>query len=97
MDAGVRVFRYEGIMHAKSMLVDDDMLCIGTVNFNVRSLERDDEIFIYFESQELNATYSEIYAEDLRKSVELDYVQFRKQTLLSRALEAVVSLFSPLS
>ncbi|MDI9422817.1 MAG: cardiolipin synthase [Bacillota bacterium] len=97
VDAGVRVFRYEGIMHAKSMLVDDDMLCIGTVNFNVRSLERDDEIFIYFESQELNATYSEIYAEDLRKSVELDYVQFRKQTLLSRALEAVVSLFSPLS
>lgn len=97
VDSGVRVFRYNGIMHAKTMLIDADLLCIGTVNLNFRSLERDDEIFIYFESQELNNDYSGIFAKDLAKSVELDYVKFRKETLLSRALEAVVSLFSPLS
>ncbi len=97
IDSGVRVFKYNGIMHAKTMLIDGDVLCIGTVNLNFRSLERDDELFVYFESQDLNGQYAEILRQDAENSVELDYVKFKKQTLLSRALEAVVSLFSPLS
>jgi cardiolipin synthase len=84
-------------MHAKTMLIDEDLLCIGTVNLNVRSLERDDELFVYFESRELNESYAEILRDDTAHSVELDYAKFKKQTLGSRALEAVVSLFSPLS
>ena len=95
--SGVREFKYKGIMHAKTMLIDDEQLCIGTVNLNVRSLERDDELFIYFESPEQNAQYSEIFQKDLEDSWELDYARFRNETLLSRALESVVSLFSPLS
>ena len=97
IDSGVRVFKYKGIMHAKTMLIDDDGLCIGTVNLNFRSLERDDELFIYCESQAMNHLYAEILCTDATHSVELDYVRFKKQTLRSRALEAVVSLFSPLS
>ena len=97
IDSGVRVFKYKGVMHAKTMLIDEDLLCIGTVNLNVRSLERDDELFVYFESRELNESYAEILRDDTAHSVELDYAKFKKQTLGSRALEAVVSLFSPLS
>ena len=97
IDSGVRVFKYDGIMHAKTMLIDDERLCIGTVNLNVRSLELDDELFIYFESEEENEQYARIFEEDFENSLELDYARFKKQTLLSRALESVVSLFSPLS
>src|SRR5690554_1787667 len=97
IDAGVRVFRYNGIMHAKTMLVDDEQLCIGTVNLNVRSLERDDELFIYFESDRLAQEYAEIIQADFAASLELDYARFKEQTLGSRVLESIVSLFSPLS
>ena len=97
IDSGVRVFMYKGIMHAKAMRIDDDRLCIGTVNLNVRSLERDDELVIFFDSPERYAHFSCIFLEDLANSIELDYARFRKETLLSRAREAVVSLFSPLS
>lgn len=97
VDSGVRVFKYKGIMHAKTMLIDEEHLCIGTVNLNYRSLELDDELFVYFESSELNDKYADIFANDIAHSVELDYVQFKKQTLRSRWLEAIVSLFSPLS
>lgn len=97
IDAGVRVFRYNGIMHAKTMLVDDEQLCIGTVNLNVRSLERDDELFIYFESDRLAQEYAEIFQADFAASLELDYARFKEQTLGSRVLESIVSLFSPLS
>lgn len=97
IDAGVRVFRYNGILHAKTMLIDANMLCIGTVNLNVRSLERDDELFVYFESGRLTEEYAAIFRSDFAKSLELDYAKFKKQTLGSRALESIVSLFSPLS
>lgn len=97
IDSGVRIFKYNAIMHAKTMLIDDDGLCLGTVNLNVRSLERDDELFAYFKSERENELYQRIFEEDLHKSIELDYARFRKETLLSRALESVVSLFSPFS
>lgn len=97
IDSGVRVFKYKGIMHAKTMLIDEDRLCIGTVNLNVRSLERDDELFIYFESPEQNREYAAVLVGDFAESIELDYARFKKETLLSRALESIVSLFSPLS
>lgn len=97
IDSGVRVFKYRGIMHAKTMLIDGDMLCLGTVNLNVRSLEKDDELFIYFQSPELNREYEIVAAADFENSTELDYAVFKEQTLGSRALESVVSLFSPLS
>lgn len=97
VDGGVRVFKYKGILHAKTMLVDDDQLCIGTVNVNARSLERDDELFLYLESRPQNRLYAEVFQQDLTNSLELDYGRFKKETLLSRALESVVSLFSPFS
>ena len=83
-------------MHAKAMLIDDDKLCIGTVNLNVRNLG------VMMKSLSTSnprkrARYSRIFETDLEQSIELDYARFKKETLLSRALESVVSLFSPLS
>lgn len=97
VDSGVRVFKYKGIMHGKTMLIDDNALVIGTVNLNVRSLERDDELYAYFESFELNQEYATILEEDFLNCMELDYARFQKQTVISRAMESVVSLFSPFS
>lgn len=95
--SGVRVFRYKDILHAKTMLIDDDALCIGTVNLNSRSLEIDDEIYAYFESRKLAAEYERIFNQDLKNSIELDYAKFKKQNLMTRAIESVVSFFYPFS
>jgi cardiolipin synthase A/B len=43
--AGVRVYLYTaGFMHAKSVVVDDDLLVIGTCNWDIRSLLLHDEV-----------------------------------------------------
>lgn len=96
IDSGVKVFKYDGIMHAKTMLVDDS-LCIGSVNLNARSLARDDEVYIYSESRQLIDYYEEVFSTDLKHCVELDYAKFRHQHLAARAMESVMSFFSPLS
>ena len=95
--SGVRVFLYKDIMHAKTMLIDDDILCIGTVNLNNRSLEIDDEVYAYFESKSLNKEYEGIFGRDLANSRELDYLKFEKQNLISRAMESVASFLTPFS
>lgn len=97
IDSGVCFFKYKGIMHAKTMLIDDYGLCVGTVNLNVRSLEKDDELFVYFSSEAENLQYGKVLDEDFQNSIELDYAQFKKETLLSRILESIVSLLSPFS
>ena len=95
--SGVRVFLYQDIMHAKTMLIDDNMLCIGTVNLNNRSLEIDDEIYVYFESESIAKEYEDIFMRDLANSKELDYAKFEKQNIISRAMESVVSFLTPFS
>ena len=95
--SGVRVFGYMDILHAKTLLIDDDILCIGTVNLNSRSLEIDDEIYAYFESEALAAEYEEIYSRDTENCIELDYIKFMNQNLLSRATESLVSFLTPFS
>ena len=93
----VKVYKYNGIMHAKTMLVDDQGLCIGSVNLNTRSLERDDELYVYSESKELIEQYEKVFLKDFKNSTELDYVKFKKPPILVRAVESAMSFFSPLS
>jgi cardiolipin synthase len=95
--SGVRVYGYTNIMHGKTMIVDDHGLCIGTVNINTRSLQIDDEIYGYFESQSLVAKYEKIFEEDLAHCIEADSVGFADQNLLIRAAESVISFLTPIS
>ena len=44
MEYGAHVYKYNGYIHAKTMIVDDELCCIGSVNMDMRSLLVDDEI-----------------------------------------------------
>jgi cardiolipin synthase A/B len=47
--AGGKVFRYlPGMLHAKAVLVDDDLAIVGSANFDMRSLFLDYEIALFF-------------------------------------------------
>lgn len=94
VDSGVKVYKYTGILHAKTLVVDDNTACIGSVNLNSRSLGRDDEIYAHFDSPDFVENYQSIFLQDLNHCEELDYGKFLRQSLTSRALESAASLFS---
>ncbi|MTI95816.1 MAG: cardiolipin synthase [Firmicutes bacterium] len=94
VDSGVRVFKYNGVMHAKTLLIDDDAVSIGTVNLNARSLGIDDELYVCFQSPEFVKEYRLLFEKDLLNCVELDYTKFREQCFTSRIFESVMSFFS---
>jgi len=96
VNSGVKVYKHKGILHAKTMVVDDNTACIGSVNLNSRSLIKDDEIYAYFDDRGFVSKCQTIFEKDINHCVELDYEKFRRQSITSRALESAASLFSSL-
>lgn len=69
LEAGVRLWRYQPTMiHAKIILVDGLVSCIGSANLNHRSVVKDDEIALTVVDRELNARLTEDFDQDLRRS-----------------------------
>ncbi len=97
IDAGVKIYLYEnGFIHAKSIVVDDDISTIGTANLDIRSLEINFEInsFIYDESivNQLEAQY----LKDIAASTEITADLHRGRPWYHIVLESVGRLVSPL-
>lgn len=97
LEAGVKIARFEGgLLHAKTVVVDDDYCLFGTVNIDMRSfyLNMEVSLAIYtpeMVSQVLNC--QKAYLENCRY-LELGYWQQRPSS--KRLFDNVIRLFSPL-
>lgn len=74
LDAGVRVFRYQGgFLHQKVVLVDDDVAGIGTVNLDNRSFRLNFEITA--------VTVDRAFAGEVARMLENDFGRSRTMTM----------------
>lgn len=96
LEAGVKIYEYTpGFLHAKSMVCDDKVAVVGTINFDYRSL------YLHFECATLlyNASTIEDIRDDaleaIAQSHEIDPTP-QKWRLWSDLLDAVLHLFAPL-
>lgn len=96
LPCGVRVFYYDGYVHAKTLTIDDNITCIGSVNMDIRSLEIDDEICCIFYDEAFNAQHRAVLEEDFSHCRELDYAAFERRNGWERIKERIFLLFSPL-
>ena len=94
--AGVKVYQYtRGMMHAKVLLMDDDLASVGTANLDNRSLHLNFEAGCVLHSPELIAELEKAYRRDLRDSVRLDARTFDQRSFWSRLAENACRLLSP--
>ena len=69
---GARVWEYQpSMMHAKTMVVDDRVVTIGSINLDPLSLNELDEVALVVEDAALNATMAESFLEDLEFAKEI--------------------------
>jgi cardiolipin synthase A/B len=88
LDCGVRVFEYQRtMMHAKTLLVDDQWATVGSINFDNRSFALNDELNISFRDPALVATLEKHFLQDLEDARELDVSSWRARPLTARAKE----------
>tara|TARA_R110002124_G_C8906620_1_gene510261 strand:- start:93 stop:1235 length:1143 start_codon:yes stop_codon:yes gene_type:complete len=94
LDAGVELFYYQKtMMHAKVILVDDALACVGSANFNHRSMLKDDEINLVLIDQEISNVLGSHFEEDLENSERITNFRWKKRDMIKRALEVVVRPF----
>ena len=94
---GVRVFEYsEGINHAKTTLLDDDWLMIGSANSDNRSMRLNFELNVLVQSPAVAGELEVMLREDFAVSREITLVDFSKRPLRRRLLEAALRPLAPL-
>lgn len=93
---GAKVYQYEGYMHAKTVIIDDEITCIGSVNLDMRSLLVDDEICGLFYSNAFTKEYIATFDQDIKNSRPYTLETFEKRGLFNRFQERFFLLFAPL-
>jgi cardiolipin synthase len=91
MDAGVRIWSYQPTMiHAKIVLVDDAVACVGSANFDRRSMRLNHEVELVVLDPAVVAELDAHYEEDLRHSRLIDDSRWRRRALPQRLQELAV-------
>ncbi len=97
MEVGVRIYRYQkGFVHAKTMVVDDNMSVIGTANMDIRSYDLNFEINALVYDHPLNTELTAAFASDLEKSTELNLEEWSNRSKWIKFGETLARLVSPL-
>ena len=93
-DKGIEIYKYNGFMHSKLMIVDDDIVNIGSANMDRRSFNLNFEINSIIYDKEFNKRNRKIVEEEIRNSVLLS--NEKRIGLVSKCLERIVRLFAPI-
>ncbi|MDE6399732.1 MAG: cardiolipin synthase, partial [Muribaculaceae bacterium] len=97
LKAGIKVYLYEpGMLHSKTMIVDDGFVTAGSTNFDFRSFENNFECNLMIYDADLNRKMRDIFFDDLKKCRKLSLVKWRKRPLGQRFLESLLRLVSPI-
>jgi cardiolipin synthase len=90
---GVRIWEYQPTMlHAKTMVVDGAWSAVGSVNFDNRSFQLNDEATLTVQSEEFAGELARSFAADLEQSVEMRPGRFARRPLRARAAENAARL-----
>ena len=97
LKAGVKVYLYTpGMLHAKTMVIDDDFVTTGSVNFDFRSFENNFEANLLIYSDAVNRQMRDIFFHDLSSCRKLTLSRWRSRPRYQRVLESLVRLFAPI-
>lgn len=94
LDCDINLWFYQKTMlHSKIIIVDDYISCIGSANFNHRSMVKDDEVNLVTMNRELAAVLIEHFEEDLTFCEKVEKGRWERRSLWQRFLETVSKPF----
>lgn len=97
LKAGVKIYFYlPGMLHTKTMIVDDNFVTTGSVNFDFRSFENNFEGNLLIYSDRINQEMRDIFFEDLKSCKKITASQWRERPISQRFMESLVRLFAPI-
>ncbi|MCI3948464.1 MAG: cardiolipin synthase [Acidimicrobiales bacterium] len=89
--AGVRVWSYRPTMiHAKIVLVDDLVACVGSANFDRRSMKLNHEVEVVVLDPDVVAVLDGHFDEDVQQAEPIDPARWSRRSLPQRVAELAV-------
>jgi len=97
LEKGGKVYQYtKGFYHAKTLIIDDELVDIGTANFDKRSLYLNHEMNCIFFDYEVIKKMKSIFEEDLSHSHLLTLEELNKRSFTRMFKEWIAFILSPL-
>lgn len=95
--AGAKIYIYEnGFIHAKTIVVDDEVSTVGTANIDVRSFSLNFEVNAFIYDKKISHELAEIFERDILDSTELTLATYHNRSNVIKLKEAFSRLLSPI-
>ncbi|MDD2960714.1 MAG: cardiolipin synthase [Muribaculaceae bacterium] len=95
--AGIKFYLYDsGMLHAKTIIIDDEFTSTGSANFDFRSMEHNFEGNVFIYGENINSKMKEIFVNDLEECSRVNNSQWRHRPIIEKFKESLVRLLSPI-
>lgn len=97
LDAGVVIHRYKpGLLHAKTITVDDAFAVLSSANFDIRSFELNFELNALLYGPQVTSTLRFAQQAYINDSVPLTQEEWAKRSVVQQYVDEAAALLSPL-
>ncbi|SCB94055.1 cardiolipin synthase [Chitinophaga costaii] len=97
MEAGVVIYFYEqGFIHAKTMVIDDNLAWVGSANLDNRSFFLNFEIACLLYDKDLAQQLNDTFEDDLKYATLVSGERFYNRTIWKRFIDGCCRLLAPL-
>lgn len=94
---GVKIYEYQpSMIHAKTLVVDDEVAIVGTANMDNRSFRLNFEVSAAIYDPETARALAALFTADLEKAVAVTQRGLQKEPTLTRLAEAGARLLAPM-
>lgn len=93
---GAEIYQYnKGFVHAKTMVIDDNLAIIGSANMDYRSFDLNFEVNAMVYSSKIAKQLKHAFAQDLQESVKINPNLWANRSKFVQLREKIVRLLSP--
>ncbi len=97
LEAGAKIYHYDkGFIHAKMIVVDDEVSTVGTANIDVRSFSLNFEVNAFIYDLDISHNLAEIFEKDILDCKELTMETYQNRSIRVKFKESISRLLSPI-
>ena len=97
LEDGVKIYEYKGgVLHAKTMVVDDTWATVGSANMDIRSFRLNFELNAVFYGPTFANGLAKVFQRDLRRASEVTRESLGDRRVGRRMVESFARILSPL-
>ncbi|WP_119718362.1 phospholipase D-like domain-containing protein [Cognatilysobacter tabacisoli] len=86
--AGVEILEYQPTMlHTKLVIVDNEMVSVGSTNFDIRSFQLNDEASLNVYDREFAQSMTAVFEKDLQQGKPYSYEQWQQRPMKEKLME----------